>query len=164
MLRLLGRAEKVANTERFAQTISSLQEISESVRDVVMRSYVHVSNHHSGLLDSQIEELTRISRITFEVLDRSSETMSSKAELNHEVIAKLTRELRELVHEFDENQIRRIQDNSSKTRLSILSYSLAWDCLKIAEQTASLQMVFEDPFRPESFRADDEEPAADIPA
>ncbi len=54
------------------------------------------------------------------------------------------------MHEFDENQIRRIQDNSSKTRLSILSYSLAWDCLKIAEQTASLQTVFEDPFRPES--------------
>ncbi len=62
---------KGRDTERFAQTISSLQEISESVRDIVMRAYVHVSNHHSGLLDSQIEELTRISRIAFEVLDRT---------------------------------------------------------------------------------------------
>jgi hypothetical protein len=164
VLRLLGRAEKVSNTERFAQTISSLQEITESVRDVALRAHVHVSNHHSGLLDSQIEELGRISRIAFEVLDRTSETMLSKSTPNHEVVAKLTREVRELVHEFDQNQILRIQDNSSKTRLSILSYSLAWDCLKIAEHTASLQTVFEDPFRPESPRADDEEPAADIPA
>jgi hypothetical protein len=76
----------------------------------------------------------------------------------------LIRELRELVHEFDQNQILRIQDNSSKTRLSILSYSLAWDCLKIAEHTASLQTVFEDPFRPERLPADEVEPAADIPA
>jgi len=164
VLRLLGRAEKVTNTERFAQTISSLQEITESARDVALRAYVHVSNNHSGLLDSQIEELDRISRIAFEILDRTSETMSSKAKPNHEIVAKLTRELRELVHEFDQNQILRIQDNTSKTRLSILSYSLAWDCLKIAEHTASLQTVFEDPFRPESPRADSEDPAADIPA
>jgi phosphate/sulfate permease len=155
VLRLLGRGEKVGNTERFAQTISSLQEITESARDVAMRAYVHVSNHHSGLLDSQIEELNRISQIAFEILDRTSETMLSKATPNHEVIAKLIRELRELVHEFDQNQILRIQDNSSKTRLSILSYSLAWDCLKIAEHTASLQTVFEDPFRPTLDDTDD---------
>jgi phosphate/sulfate permease len=148
VLRLLGREEKITDTERFAQAISSLQEISESVRDVALRAYIHVSNNHSGLLDSQIEELDRISRIAFDILDRTADTMSRKAPPNHEVVAKLTREIRELVHEFDRNQIRRIQDNSSKTRLSILSYSLAWDCLKIAEHTASLQTVFEDPFRP----------------
>jgi len=148
VLRLLGRDEKVTDTERFAQAISSLQEISESVRDVALRTYVHVSNNHSGLLDSQIEELDRILRTTLDVLDRTAETMSRKAPPDHEVVAGLTRELRALVHEFDQNQIRRIQDNSSKTRLSILSYSLAWDCLKIAEQTANLQTVFEDPFRP----------------
>jgi len=148
VLRLLGREEKITDTERFAQAISSLQEISESVRDVALRAYIHVSNNHSGLLDSQIEELDRISRIAFDILDRTADTMSRKAPPDHEVVAKLTREIRELVHEFDRNQIRRIQDNSSKTRLSILSYSLAWDCLKIAEHTASLQTVFEDPFRP----------------
>ncbi len=164
VLRLLGRSEKVSDTERFAQTISSLQEITESVRDVVMRAYVHVSNHHSGLLDSQIEELDRMSRIVFDVLDRTAEKMAHEAPPDHEIVAARTRELRELVHEFDQNQIRRIQDNTSKTRLSILSYSLAWDCLKIAEQTASLQTVFEDPFRPGSPEADQEEPAADIPA
>jgi len=164
VLRLLGRAEKVSNTERFAQTISSLQEITESVRDVAMRAYVHVSNHHSGLLDSQIEELRSISRIAFEVLDRMSETMLSKSTPNHEVVARLTRELRELVHEFDHNQILRIQDNSSKTRLSILSYSLAWDCLKIAEHTASLQTVFQDPFRPTQDDADDGSSPIEAPA
>ncbi len=148
VLRLLSRQNTTAETARFAKTISSLQEMSESVRDVVMRAYVHVVNQHSGLLPSQIEELDRMAHIVFEILDRTSEAMSHKAKPNVESISDLTAELRRLVEEFDHNQIRRIQDNSSKTRLSILSYSLAWDCLKIAEQTQSLLSVFDDPFRP----------------
>ena len=148
VLRLLGRTTPTAETARFARTISSLQEMSESVRDAVMRGYVHVVHQHSGLPASQTEELDRMSHIVFEILDRTSDAMSRKTKPDVESIAELTAELRRLVEEFDHNQIRRIQDNSSKTRLSILSYSLAWDCLKIAEQTQSLLSVFEDPFRP----------------
>ena len=148
VLRLLGRTTPTAETARFAKTISSLQEMSESVRDVVMRSYVHVVNQHSGLLPSQTEELDRMTHIVFEILDRTSEAMSVKAKPKVDAISGLTGELKKLVEAFDQNQIRRIQDNSSKTRLSILSYSLAWDCLKIAEQTQGLLSVFDDPFRP----------------
>ncbi len=89
-----------------------------------------------------------MAHIVFEILDRTSEAMSLKAKPNVDAISDLTGELKGLVEAFDQNQIRRIQDNSSKTRLSILSYSLAWDCLKIAEQTQSLLSVFDDPFRP----------------
>jgi phosphate/sulfate permease len=155
VLRLLSRENTAAETARFAKTISSLQEISESIRDVVMRAHVHVANHHSGLLESQIEELDRIAQIVFEVLDRTSEAMSRKTKPIVESITELNEELRSLVEKFDQNQIRRIQDNSSKTRLSILSYSLAWDCLKISEQTANLLTVFEDPFRPARSDTDD---------
>jgi hypothetical protein len=155
---------RVREKEETALDVFNLRKISESVRDTALRAYVHVSNNHSGLLDSQIEELDRILRKTLDILDRTAETMSRKAPPNYEVVAELNREVRALVHEFDQNQIRRIQDNSSKTRLSILSYSLAWDCLKIAEQTANLQTVFEDPFRPESSHTEPAEPVADIPA
>jgi hypothetical protein len=155
---------RVREKEETALDVFNLRKISESVRDIALRAYVHVSNNHSGLLDSQIEELDRILRKTLDILDRTAETMSRTAPPNYEAVAELNREVRALVHEFDQNQIRRIQDNSSKTRLSILSYSLAWDCLKIAEQTANLQTVFEDPFRPESSHTEPAEPVADIPA
>lgn len=87
-----------------------------------------------------------------------------KAKPNVEAISDLTGELRRLVEEFDHNQIRRIQDNSSKTRLSILSYSLAWDCLKISEQTDCLLTVFEDPFRPDSGESREEPSSAEATA
>jgi phosphate/sulfate permease len=148
VLRLLSRETPTAETARFAKTISSLQEMSESVRDIVMRSYVHVVNHHSGLLESQIAELDEMSRIVCEILERTSASMSRTSKPDLAAITELTERLRAHVEEFDRNQILRIQDNTSKTRLSILSYSLAWDCLKIAEQTQSLLSVFEDPFTP----------------
>ena len=164
VLRLLGRQLEAQETARFAQTISSLQEISESVRDVVLRSYVHVSNNHSGLLDSQKAEIERMHEVVDKILGLASETMTQRARPDHKVVADLLRDLRSLVHDFDDNQIQRIQDNSSKTRLSILSYSLTWDCLKIGEQTATLLTVFEDPFRP-SDHGNDREPApVDVPA
>jgi Na+/phosphate symporter len=129
-----------------------------------MRAYVHVANHHSGLLDEQVEELDRMAHIVFEALDRTSEAMSRKTKPNADAIADMTTKLRALVEHFDHNQIRRIQDNSSKTRLSILSYSLAWDCLKIAEQTGNLLTVFEAPFQPISKPGKDDEVDATMPA
>ncbi len=164
VLRLLGRENSAVETARFAKTISSLQEISESVRDIVMRAYVHVSNHHSGLLERQIEELDRMAHIVRQTLDRTSEAMSRKTKPDLRAIAELNDELRRLVEEFDRNQIRRIQDNTSKTRLSILSYSLAWDCLKISEQTANLLTVFEEPFRPTLGDADEGQSSAEATA
>ena len=39
----------------------------------------------------------------------------------------------------------RIQDNSSKTRLSILFYSFMWNSRRIARQTLLLLKIFKDP-------------------
>jgi len=53
---------RVREKEETALDVFNLRKISESVRDIALRAYVHVSNNHSGLLDSQIEELDRILR------------------------------------------------------------------------------------------------------
>jgi phosphate/sulfate permease len=136
--------QEVELTQRYAQTISSLQEISESVRDIVVRAKQHVGNNHSGLLDVQIQELERVRGLLLEVLDRTAKALSSKECDDCDDIAEKNRELRILVNELDQHQIERIQDNASKTRLSILYYSLMWDSLKIAEQTTYLRAVLQE--------------------
>jgi phosphate/sulfate permease len=147
VLRLL-QWEDVENTKRYAQTMSSLQEISESVRDIVMRAKIHVSNQHAGLLEEQKVELERVRGDVIGILERTSQALLKKEPPDIERISALNRELRMLVHEYDQNQIMRIQDNLSKTRLSILFYSFMWDSLKIAEQTTYLLDVFRDPLKP----------------
>jgi Na+/phosphate symporter len=108
---------------------------------------LHVANNHSGLLIEQIAELDQIRSALVEILDHTSRSLRSKEEPDKKTIATCNRELRKLVNEFDQNQIMRIQANRSKTRLSILFYSLVWDSLKIAEQTTYLFEVFHESLR-----------------
>jgi len=144
VLRLLQWEEDAAPTQRYAETITSLQEISESVRDIAVRAELHVANNHSSLLEAQVAEIERVHRCLDEMLRHSADAMrdGKRPDLRH--IAARNRELRLLIDEFHQNQIMRIQDNTSKTRLSILFYSLTWDCLKLAEQSTGLLTVFGD--------------------
>jgi phosphate/sulfate permease len=136
--------QEVKHTRRYAQAISSLQEISESLRDIVVRSKLHVANNHSGLLKSQVEELRRIYALLSEILVHTADALEQKACPDCAEIDAKNTELQRLVREFDDEQIQRIQNNRSKTRLSILFYSLLWDAAKIADQTSQLRSVLQE--------------------
>ncbi|MEE4272716.1 MAG: inorganic phosphate transporter [Thermoanaerobaculales bacterium] len=136
--------EAVQDSRRYAHTISTLQEISESLRDIVVRAHLHVANNHSGLLEEQKIELGKVRDLVCDILKRTSRNLRTGECPDCSEISGLNKEIRLLVDEFDENQVVRIQDNASKTRLSILFYSLAWDALKIAESATHVLAVFED--------------------
>ncbi|MCP4899352.1 MAG: inorganic phosphate transporter [bacterium] len=161
VLRLL-QWESVENTQHYSHALSSLQEITESLRDLVMRGYVHVGNNHSGLLQDQIVDLERVRKLTTEILDRSAETMLERAQPDLEFITERHESLRAMVHEHDKKQIARIQDNSSKTRLSILFYSIMWDCLKISEQTTLLLKIFNEPLAPSDSKPGSQNPPEEV--
>jgi Na+/phosphate symporter len=146
VLRLLQR-EEVENTQHYAQIITTLQELTESQRDVVMRAYMHVANNHSGLLEGQIKELSLLGDMVLEILDKTADALLKMKEPEIEFIEMKNREIRRLIHEYDQNQIMRIQDNSSKTRLSILFYSYMWNCQKVGEHTLELLKIFQDPLQ-----------------
>ncbi len=55
--------------------------------------------------------------------------------------------LRELVDDFNENQIERIRDDSSKTRLSILFYAIGGNCVMMAKQNVKLLDIFNESFK-----------------
>jgi phosphate/sulfate permease len=137
--------QDVDTTQRYSTTLSSLQEITESLRDIVVRAHLHVANNHSGLLTDQIRELDEVRQRTQEILERTARDLRAQDCPDCDEIAEKNRDLRIMVGNFDGQQIKRIQDNRSKTRLSILFYSLMWDCLKIAENTTHLLTVFREP-------------------
>jgi hypothetical protein len=72
--------------------------------------------------------------------------LRKRKKVDYDYVANQCRKLKNLVTEFDKNQIKRIQDAESKTRLSILYYSLMEDSLKIAEQTQDLLDIFRESF------------------
>jgi hypothetical protein len=144
VLRLLQR-EEVENAQRYGETVNTLQQIAESQRDIIMRAYLHVANNHAGLLDTQVMELGRVLACIIELLETTADAFVNKKHPDIEFIESKSTQLNDLIHEFDQNQIMRIQDNSSKTRLSILFYAFMRNAQQIAEQTLLLMKIFEDP-------------------
>jgi Na+/phosphate symporter len=144
-LRLLEQ-EEVTSTHEYAQSISVLQEIAECHRDFVMRAYDHVNNNHKGMLEVQLEELKKVKNCILNLLEKTSDALMKKQIPDFESINRDKQKLKRLIAEFDKNQVKRIQDNISKTRLSILFYGFTRDSKIIAEQTLNLLKIFQESF------------------
>ena len=144
-LRLL-HTEDVEHAGKYAYVVSALQEIAESSRDMILRCHVHTSNQHAGLLPVQRKELQQIRKAVEALLDDTSRILLNREAIEYRLVAAHYLDLKQLLEDYDLNQIDRIRSSVSKTRLSILFYGINNVCLKISEQTLRLLTIFEETF------------------
>jgi phosphate/sulfate permease len=144
-MRLLQHEDAI-RAGKYAYVISALQEISESLRDLILRCHVHTSNQHSGLLPAQKKELQQVRKCVEGLLDETARILLNRQPFNYGDVARNYVELKQLLEEFDLHQIDRIRSSASKTRLSILFYGITNACLKISEQTLQLLTIFDETF------------------
>jgi phosphate/sulfate permease len=144
-LRLLQQDE-VRNAGKYAYVISALQEISESLRDIIMRCHVHTSNQHAGLLPEQKKELQQVRKVVDALLDETAGILHNREPFEYQEVAEHYAQLKQLLEDFDQIQIERIRSSISKTRLSILFYGINNSCLKISEQAIQLLDIFDKNF------------------
>ena len=138
---------------KYAQTIRRLQKLSDGFRDIVLRSYIHIANKHKGLLDVQIKELKEIKVIMLDILLKVETAFEHKELKDYKKIAELYDNMKIIADQMNFEQIKRIQDNTSKTRLSILFYAIVGDCLMLVKQNIKLLEILN-----ESFKIDEELP------
>jgi Ca2+/Na+ antiporter len=148
VLRLQQQEQDILTSYKYAQTIRRLQKLSDGHRDIVLRSYVHVSNHHKGLLPIQIDELKRVKESILNILSEVEDTFGQRRSFTPEVITKQLLEIRSHADLFHFKQIERIQDETSKTRLSILFYAIVGNCMMLGKQNLKLLEIFEESFPP----------------
>jgi phosphate/sulfate permease len=151
VLRLLQKEENHVSYNYY-QIIRRLQKLSDGHRDTVIRSTMHVANRHKGLLDVQIQELREIKKVILYIFLRVETALSKKEIVDCHDIGEQFHYLRELVDDFNANQIERIRDDSSKTRLSILFYAISGNCVMMAKQNVKLLEIFNEAFRLEDPR------------
>ncbi len=144
-LSLLQR-QHIDHTQQYALTVRALQSIAESHRDITTRTCEHFENYHTGFTKSQMEELRHIKTFLTRLLWNTSIMLLRRKKVDYDYISNQCDKLKNLVAESDKNQIVRIQNTESKTRLSILFYSLLENTLRISEQTQNLLAVFRDSF------------------
>jgi phosphate/sulfate permease len=142
-MRLLQH-EEVKEADKYAHVISALQEIAESLRDLILRCHVHTSNQHSGLLPAQKKELQRVRKCVETLLADTARILLDRETFNYGEVAAPYVEFKHMLEDFDRNQIERIRSGVSKTRLSILYYGLNNACLKISEQALHLLTLFDE--------------------
>jgi Na+/phosphate symporter len=138
--------EQQATAYKYAQTIRRIQKLADGHRDIINRSYVHVSNNHKGLLDEQIVELKQVKKSLLHILSVVETAFEKKEALRPQIIAKELQDIRDLADQLNYNQIERIQDDSSKTRLSILFYALAGNAIMLGKQNLKLLEIFQESF------------------
>jgi len=146
VLRLLQKEDPRISL-KYAQTIRRLQKLSDGHRDIVLRSYVHTSNQHKGLLDVQIEELKQVKACILDILEKVEDTLNKKEILDYQKIIDLYQHLRDLADRFNKVQIERIRNDTSKTRLSILYYAIVGNCLMLTKQNIKLLEIFNESFQ-----------------
>jgi phosphate/sulfate permease len=151
-LRLLQRDE-VQHAGKYAYVISALQEISESLRDMILRCHVHTSNQHAGLLPAQRKELQQVRKVVCALLEDTARILHSREPFKYREVASHYVKLKQYLEDLDGTQIDRIRSSISKTRLSILFYGMNNVCLKISEKSLQLVAIFD-----ETFKVEDSQP------
>ncbi len=141
-LRLLQQ-EQIQQAENYSYVVYSLQEISESLRDVIMRCHVHTSNQHAGLMPAQKKELQQVCKCMDGLLGDTAAALLNRTPFEFREVAAHFVNLKVLVEECDQRQVERIRNGLSKTRLSILFYGINNACMKIGEQTLQLLTIFD---------------------
>ena len=145
--RLLHKEDPVY-TREYSHTVSALQEIAECQRDAIRRAYDHVDNNHKPMLPVQLDELRQVKDLVVKLLTDTSNAMMEKTLPDFDSIESDYENLKQLMNKFDKNQVKRIQDESSKTRLSILFYGFIRDVNLIVEQTLAILKIFKGSFKP----------------
>ena len=140
-MRLLQKEDR-GRSQQYAQTIRRLQKLADGQRDVVNRALVHVRNHHSGLLEEQVDELEQVRSALNGILQESEQLLAQRAPGDLSGLTEKDDELRGLSRRLNQGQAARIQDGSSKTRLSILYYAIVGNAMMISRQNLRLLESF----------------------
>lgn len=144
-LRLLQR-EQVDTSFRYAQTIRRVQKLADGHRDIVMRAYDHVRNHHKGLLAVQADELRKVQAILNDILLDVQTAFRRKEPIAYASVVEKDKTLRELAASLNHEQIDRIKNRASKTRLSILFYAIVGNAMMLSKQCLKLLEIFDESF------------------
>ncbi len=142
----LRQKEDYKISYKYAQTIRRLQKLSDGFRDIILRSYIHVANKHKGLLQVQIDELKEVKITMLDILLKVETAFRKKEIEGYQNIVDQYNYMRQMANRMNAEQIKRIQDETSKTRLTILFYAIAGNCLMLAKQNIKLLEILNESF------------------
>jgi len=131
---------------KYGQTIRRLQKMADGHRDITIRAYNHVSNQHKGLLDVQIDELQQVRKLLHNIIYDVELVLRNTDMFKYDCVLENDEKLRRLAEKLNQDQVERIKNRDSKTRLSILFYAIVGNAMMLSKQNIKLLEIFTETF------------------
>ncbi len=144
-MRLMQQEDSI-KPKIYGNAITRLQKLADGHRDITSRAFSHIRNQHKGLLDSQIAELKQVNELMTGILKNTELVLKGKEKGDMETAVDQYEQLRKIADKQNHDQINRIKSKESKTRLSILYYSIVGNALSLSKQNLKLMEIFSKTF------------------
>ncbi|MBF0432645.1 MAG: inorganic phosphate transporter [Fibrobacteria bacterium] len=131
---------------QYSQTIRRLQQLADLNRDITLRAMMHVDNQHKGLIEAQIKDLEIIKQQILDIFLETETIFTNKKEVSLDSLESKHQVLKELALSMNQNQVKRIVNETSKTRLSILFYTITENSVALSKQLIRLTQIFQESF------------------
>lgn len=131
--------DTVSNEDmNLGRTVSSIRDISASLKDVSKICFEHVDNNHSGLAKDQKEDFKELKNLITSEFDLVASKFSKKDLSKLEDLQEKIQDIRKSISRLDKNQIARIKKGESKVRTNLLFMNILFKTEQISNNVSEI--------------------------
>ncbi|MEW6506803.1 MAG: inorganic phosphate transporter [Bacteroidota bacterium] len=123
---------------KLGRTVSSIRDISASLRDISKMCFEHVDNNHSGLAKDQKEDFKELKNLITSEFDLVASKFSKKDLSKLEDLQDKILDIRKSISKLDRNQVVRIKNGETKVRTNILFMNILFKTEQISTNVSEI--------------------------
>ncbi|MBL7904427.1 MAG: inorganic phosphate transporter [Bacteroidales bacterium] len=114
------KEDSIDSGHYYVQAIDYLREVNHSLTYIVNPCFEHVENNHKPLIPSQVEEISRLNGEISVLFKDAIRIIQKKEYPDIDIIEERQKDILRLIEETRKKQIKRIKNNETGTRNSVL--------------------------------------------
>lgn len=122
----------------YVQVVDYISEMCKALVHITRPCYEHIDNNHRGMSEEQVEDLTTINNSVAELYSRINEMLQANDFANIDLVLAMRDDLFDLIAQAIKNQLRRIQNNSTSTKASMLYLTILNETKTMVLQSRNL--------------------------
>ena len=122
----------------YVQVVDYISEMCKALVHITRPCYEHIDNNHRGMSEEQVEDLTTINNSVSELYTRINEMLQANDFANIDLVLAMRDDLFDLIAQAIKNQLRRIQNNSTSTKASMLYLTILNETKTMVLQSRNL--------------------------
>lgn len=126
------------NDLNLGRTVSSIRDISASLKDISKMCYDHVDNNHSGFVKDQKEDFKELRNLITSEFDLVASKFSKKDLSKLEDLQEKIDDIKKSIKKLDKNQVARIKRGDSKVRTNLLFMNILFKTEQISNNVAEI--------------------------